>query len=217
MLKGLIFDFDGLMIDTEYTWYPIYKDYLMDQHNYELKMEDFLTAIGSNDDYLMSVLQKEIGDDFDLAHFNTVKSVEFDTISNTLPMMDGVHDLLLGAKEAGIKLAIATSSQHPHAYNHLKRWGIDDLFEVIITGSDVDEVKPAPDLFLKALSSLNLDAAHVFVIEDSYNGLLAANTANIDCIIVPNEVTKYSEFKTHTHKLNSLDEISIEDLKGYKK
>lgn len=217
MLKGLIFDFDGLMIDTEYTWYPIYVKYLRTRHHYDLQMEDFLTAIGSNDDELMSVLHRDIGPSFNVDHFTDHKLKEFQKITQTLPMMPGVLDLIQSAHQNNIALALATSSKNPHAINHLKRWGIDHLFDVIVTGSDVDEIKPAPDLFLKALDALQLDANECFVLEDSYNGLLAANKAEIDCIVIPNKITQHSDFKTHYKKFDTLHSITIEDLKGFKK
>ena len=216
MLKGLIFDFDGLMIDTEYTWYPIYKDYFIKHHDYEIEMDDFLTCIGSDDTYFMNLLQDAIGHTFDLKHFDTYRKDIFLEQSRNLPMMRGVFELIQDAHAQGLKLAIATSSKHPHALNHLKRWGIDHLFNVIITADDVAAVKPAPDLFLKALNELKLNADQVYIFEDSYHGLIAANKAGIECIVVPNRVTIYSPFETQRLKLEHLGQTSIEALKDLK-
>lgn len=217
MLKAIIFDFDGLMIDTEYTWYPIYNDYLIEHHDYHMRMDDFLTCIGSDNTHFMNIIKEEIGTDFDYEHFEKVKFDQFDSISNQLPMMAGVQELIEEAHSEGVMLALATSSQHPHALTHLKRWGIDYYFNVIITGSDVDNIKPEPDLFLKAIDELGIKAHEAVVLEDSYNGLLASNKANIDCVIVPNEVTKHSHFETHLLLIDSLEAINLSTLKELKK
>ena len=217
MLKALIFDFDGLMIDTEYTWYPIFRDYFVEYHDYDMQMSDFLLCIGGGNEKFMEVLRKDLGDDFDEAHFAEYKNPAFKVASSNLPMMIGVENLIKSAKEAGFKIAMATSSRHPHAHNHLIRWNILSYFDVVVTGDMVDNLKPQPDLFLKALDKLDLEAHEVFVFEDSYNGLLAANSASIDAIIVPNEVTKHSNFETQFRLFNSLEEVNVELLKGFKK
>ncbi len=216
MLKGLIFDFDGLLIDTEYAWYPIYKDYLYEKHSYTLLMEDFLICIGSGDNQLLDILQDEIGTAFDREHFHDFKYPKFIEATSQLPIKEGALDLLQEAKEQGLKIAIATSSRHPHAEKHLKRWGILDMFDVIITRDDVEFAKPEPDLFLKAVEVLDLHKDEVFIFEDSYNGLIAGNAAGIDTIIVPNEVTKHSTFETEFKKHDSLKELNLEILRGYK-
>ena len=216
MLKGLLFDFDGLLIDTEYTWYPIYRDYFMTYHNYKMVMDDFLTCIGADDTHFMTIIRDAIGDSFNQHHFDEYRWPLFLEQSAKLPMMSGALTLLQEAHQQGLKLAIATSSKHPHAQVHLKRWGIENLFDAIVTADDVQRIKPAPDLFLKAVDALGLQAKDVFIFEDSYNGLVAANKAGIDCIIVPNEVTKNSSFETERLRLDHLGQITIKRLKELK-
>lgn len=216
MLKALIFDFDGLMIDTEYTWYPIFKNYFKEFHDYDMAMVDFLLCIGGDDRKFLEIVHAEIGDDFNKDHFDEVKLPAFLKASKTLPMMPGVEELIRSAKEAGLKVAMATSSRHPHALDHLKRWGMDHYFDVMVTGDMVASLKPKPDLFNKALDLLALNPEEVFVFEDSLNGLNAANSAGLQTIIIPNEVTKHSQFGSEYKQLESLEAIDIETLRGYK-
>lgn len=195
MLKAVIMDFDGVILDTETVWYTIFKDWLQEKYGYNLSIPTFLTCVGSDDDLLFAKLAAEEAIYIDEKQFKAETTKMFVERSKNLPEMAGVTEFVKLVKESGLKLALATSSQKKKPYFHLTRLGLLDYFDVIVTAEQVTNIKPAPDLFLEALKQLAVKPAEAVIIEDSNNGLIAGNRAGIPVIIVPNQITIHSEFK----------------------
>ena len=212
MIKAVIFDFDGLMVDTEFVWYPIYRDYFKETYDYDMQVDDYLKCVGSDEVEFLDKVSNDIGEHFDLSDFQNESYAEFKLKSENLPLMDGVLSKILEARSLGLKLAVVTSSFAPHAQDHIKRLGIESLFDLVISGEMVDKVKPAPDLFLLALKKLKMSADEVLVLEDSNNGLLASNAAGIDTVIVLNRITRHLKFGKSFKLFSSMAQFSIEQL-----
>jgi HAD superfamily hydrolase (TIGR01509 family) len=193
MLKALIFDFDGLILDTEtpevLVWQSIYKD-----HGFELPVDEWEKTIGgygvSNFDaaeYLSLLSSGQL----DIASLRIRYRKEADAIIHASPVLPGVINMIEETKKFGLQVAIGSSSPHSWVDTHAKRLGIFEYFDRIICADDVlpGRTKPNPDIYLKALEQLNVknDAAVVF--EDSPNGVLAAQRAEIFVVAVPNPLT----------------------------
>jgi HAD superfamily hydrolase (TIGR01509 family) len=216
MLKALIFDFDGLILDTEtpeYTvWQAIYRE-----HGFELPHDEWGKIIGG---YGIS--------DFDAAdHLSLLSQGRLDAVSLrdrhrqesaaiTLaqPVLPGVLEIIHEAKRLGLKVAIASSSPHSWVDNHAKRLGIFHLFDKVICADDVaaGRTKPNPDLFLKALDQLQVRKEAAVVFEDSPNGVLAAKRAGIFVVAVPNAVTSTLMFEGADLIVKSLSDLSMSIL-----
>ncbi len=212
MIKAVIFDFDGLMVDTEFVWYPIYRDYFKEKYDYDMEVDDYLMCVGSDEVEFLDKIKTDIGDSFDLLGFQRDSYAEFKLKSDNLPLMDGVLTKILEARSLGLKLAVVASSFAPHAQDHLKRLGIESLFDHVISGDMVAQVKPAPDLYLLALKKLKMSPDEVLVLEDSNNGLLASNAAGIDTIIVLNRITRHLKFGEPYKLYSSMAQFNIEKL-----
>src|SRR4030095_9861975 len=118
------------------------------------------------------------------------------------------------AKGFGLKLAIASSSPHTWVDNHAKRLGIFNYFDVVVCAEDVGlgRTKPNPDLFLTALNQLQVQKNEAVVLEDSPNGVLAANRAGIFVVAVPNHVTSMLSLDGANRIVRSLAEVSLSGL-----
>jgi HAD superfamily hydrolase (TIGR01509 family) len=193
MLNALIFDFDGLILDTEtpevLVWQSIYKD-----HGFELPVDEWEKTIGgygvSNFDAAEHLSHLSSGQ-LDIASLRIRYRKEADAIIHTNPVLPGVINMIEETKRSGLQVAIGSSSPHSWVDTHAKRLGIFEYFDRIICADDVSpgRTKPNPDIYLKALEQLNVknDAAVVF--EDSPNGVLAAQRAEIFVVAVPNPLT----------------------------
>ena len=193
MLKALIFDFDGLILDTEIpevlAWQSIYKD-----HGFELPVDEWEKTVGgyglSNFDAAEHLMCLSSGR-LDIASLRSRYREEADVMIHANPVLPGVMNMIGQAKDAGLQVAIGSSSTHSWVDTHAKRLGIFEHFDHIVCADDVPpgRTKPNPDIYLKALSQLNVknDAAVVF--EDSPNGVLAAKRAEIFVVAVPNSLT----------------------------
>jgi HAD superfamily hydrolase (TIGR01509 family) len=216
MIEALIFDFDGLILDTETPEYLAWQN-IYQEHGFELPHEEWGKIIGG---YGLS--------DFDAAeHLSLLSQGRLDSVSlrarhasesltriHVQSILPGVLDYIHEAKRLGLKLAIASSSPHAWVDNHAKRLGIFHYFDTVICADDVGvgRTKPNPDLFLLALKQLQVQKEAAIVFEDSPNGVLAANRAGIFVVAVPNPVTAMLAIKGANLILGSLSELPLADL-----
>jgi len=216
MIKALIFDFDGLILDTEtpefHVWQNIYQE-----HGFELPPDEWGKIVGgyglSNFDAAehLSLLAQERLDSVSLRARHRLES---HTMILAQPLLPGVMDYIHDAKRLGLKLAIASSSPHSWVDTHAKRLGIFDQFDVIICADDVGagRTKPNPDLFLLALNQLKVQKNEAVVFEDSPNGVKAAQSAGIFVVAIPNPVTSLLPFQGVDLMLTSLSDLYLPGL-----
>ena len=213
--RALIFDFDGLILDTETplveVWRTIYAE-----HGHEYPMELWSQIIGGwgNSDFdPAEALQGLSPVALDLDGLRNRHREQSDALTVAAPVMDGVRETLAAAKRLGLRCAIASSSERAWVEPHLTRLGLLSSFEEIITGDDVQEgrTKPHPDLYLKALSALQLGANEVLVFEDSPNGIRAARAAGLSVVGVPNPITAALKLEADL-VLGSLAEMPLEEI-----
>ena len=214
MLKALIFDFDGLILDTEtpdlQAWQEIYARY--DQ---ELPLQTWGQIVGGAGNSVFepaSNLENMLGYPIDKKSINQMARQLSDDAILLQPILPGARDLLEAARNKPYRLAIASSSPHAWVDNHLKRLGLFDYFDAILCGDDVVRTKPDPALYLAALQALNVQASEAIVFEDSPNGIQSANSAGIFSIAVPNPLTAQLGVDHARLVLGSLNDVSLDEL-----
>ena len=216
MIQALIFDFDGLILDTEtpefVCWQNMYRE-----HGFELPLEKWGSIIGGNGhsdfdaaEHLSGLSQGQL-DSASLRARNHLESHNIIMAQGPLP---GVMEYLQDAKRLGLRLAIASSSPHSWVDSHAKRIGVFDYFDHVVTADEVGlgRIKPNPDVFLTALSQLKVPKEAAIVLEDSPNGIKAANRAGIFVVAVPNSVTSTLSIQGADLILNSLADLPLSQL-----
>lgn len=211
MYKAIIFDFDGLIVDTESVWYEVTKEVMLD-YGCDLKLENFAKYIGTTGGGLYDELNAMSNQPIDRELVKSRTNELYQQRRDQFVLREGVLDYLKAAKEHGLKIGLASSSSKQWVVDYLERFKILDYFQVIKTSDDVQKVKPDPELYVKALQELEVEANEALCFEDSLNGLTAAVGAGLHCVIVPNPVTQYLDFKGHVHRLTSMTELSFDDL-----
>jgi putative hydrolase of the HAD superfamily len=211
MKKAIIFDFDGLIVDTETVWYQAYKETLTEL-GMDLPLEEFSKVIGTDNDMLHLFIKAALGESVDLTKIESRVRLNFDAAMQKPVLRDGVLEYLQDAERLGLKIGLASSSSYEWVTGYLSLLNIRHYFSVIQTRETVAKVKPDPELYLLALRALNVEAAEAVAFEDSLNGLLAACAAGIDCVIVPNEVTSELAFNGHHSRLISMKEIPLSSV-----
>lgn len=187
MLKAVIFDMDGVLIDSEPVHLEANKR-LMESLSLPFDKEYYLQFVGSTTDYMWDKM---------ITDYNiTLSKEELMVISNDFvkeingekgyPVMKGAAELIKRLSSAGIKLAIASSSGMNRIENTLMTLGVTELFDGIVSGEQVKNPKPAPDIFLEAAKLLHTAPDECIVIEDSINGMKAAKNAEMVCIMYEN-------------------------------
>jgi len=219
MLQALLFDFDGLILDTETPEYLVWKN-IYRENGFDFPHEDWGRIIGGYGlsdfdaaDHLSLLTQGRL-DSVSLRARHSVESLAMIHSQSVLP---GVLEIINEAKRLNLKLAIASSSPHAWVDNHAKRLGIFDLFDAVICADDVGagRTKPNPDLFLTALDRLNVEKDAAVVFEDSPNGVKAANRAGIFVVAVPNPVTSLLSLEGADLIVKSLAELSVNQLNEF--
>lgn len=211
MLKAIVMDFDGLIVDTEVLWYDISRAWFQKEANYELTKDEFMICVGSNISMLFDLLKSK-GIQIDQEEYSRSTQSLFVQRCQTIEPREGVVDFIHGVKDSGLSLALATSSSKPKPYNLLTRFGLLEEFDALITAEDVERIKPHPDLFLKAAETLCIHPDEALVVEDSSHGLMAAQAAGIRTLIITNDITAGQNFSGCFRQDKSLANISINTL-----
>lgn len=211
---AVIFDFDGLIIDSETPLFEIWQE-IYSQHGAQLALDDWQHALGTQggfDPY--ADLGARSGRTVSRDRWADWISREHWRRCETQPLLPGVADRLSEARASDIKTAVASSSQAAWVRPWLERHGLLDAFDAVCTRDDVTAVKPAPDLFLLAARRLGIAPKSCLVFEDSPNGLRAARAAGMWAVAVPNALTGPLELPPHDLALDSLAACTLASLRG---
>ncbi|ATH95638.1 hypothetical protein ACH95_00600 [Bacillus glycinifermentans] len=212
MIKAVIFDFDGLILDTETHDYEVLQE-IFEEHGSALPMSVWGKVIGTAAGFQPFVyLEEQVQKKLDQERLESLRKERFLKRLESEKARPGVEAYLTAAKELGLKIGLASSSDYKWVSQHLKQIGLYDDFECIRTADDVEEVKPNPELYLQTAECLGVQPGECLAFEDSVNGSMAAKRAGMKCVIVPNKVTKSLLFEHYDHRLESMAEMELEQL-----
>ncbi|MFM8323017.1 MAG: HAD family hydrolase [Chloroflexota bacterium] len=213
MIRALVFDFDGLVIDTElpiyHSWQELYRRY-----HYELDLTSWLRNVGTADVNfdpaadLCARTGRELHPQADL-DWRLQRETE---LIAAQPVLPGVRQYLEDARRLGLKTAIASSSSCDWVTGHSLRLGLRDLFDVIVACDDVRRTKPDPELYATATAWLGVAPEQAVAFEDSLHGLQAAKRAGLHCVVVPSQLTRAMPLEAADLRLESLADLPLEDL-----
>lgn len=207
VLEALIFDFDGLILDTETPDYIVLGEQYR-RYGVELQPERWVHGLGTTGGYdpygELAALSGATLDRDALWHEHRARYLE---LCERQPLQPGVRELLDTARRRAIRLAVASSATREWVEGWLARHAIRDYFDCVRTRSDGLKVKPAPDLFLSAAACLNATPAGCVVLEDSPNGMRAAAAAGMRCIAAPLPMLDSVPLPGYTLRMRSLAEI----------
>ena len=209
MIKAVIFDFDGTIIDTETPWFDIYRTVLKEDYDFDLSLVEFVKIIGTTNETLYDFIDQSLESPMDRQLFKEKTHANYLQIKHDLPLRDGFLDILHSIRNSDVQLALASSSNRDWVVGFLDKYELTDYFPIIHTAEDVEEVKPNPALYLKTLEALGVEADEAIAVEDSVNGSLAAIRAGINCLIIPNDVTKSLTFDEKTILIDTYADFDL--------
>jgi len=195
MYKAVIFDMDGVIINSQPLHYKT-DIAVLKKAGYPAVMETVVKYTGISNPDRWPKYQETLNLSYSaetLIEWQTQLIMEiFDEAP--LDAIEGIPELLSHISEKGLRIALASSSQHALIELVLKKFGISHYFEVIVSGEDVSKGKPAPDVFLRTAEKLGIAPEHCIVIEDSPHGIQAAKNAKMRCIAYRNPSTYGQDF-----------------------
>jgi HAD superfamily hydrolase (TIGR01509 family) len=211
MIKALIFDFDGLILETEG---PVFQSWLELFQSYDcsLTMSDWACFIGTTDVHPFDLLEQRLGRSLDRSGIDRPRAQREAELIAQQPIQPGVLDYLQSARRLRLKVGLASSSTCSWVTGHLTRLGLLSYFDCLLARDDVQRGKPDPELYLTVLKFLNVSANQAIALEDSPNGILAARGAWIFCVAVPNDLTRQLPLNHANLVIDSLAATSLEEL-----
>ncbi len=211
IIKALIFDFDGLILDTETPMFRSWEEIFV-EYGITVSPVEWASLLGSSTDPVEAyeIIEKHIGEPIDRESIRTRRIQRELELLKSEEVMPGVVDLIAEARTRGLRLGVASSSDRKWVIGHLMRLGLHTYFESIRCADDVSRTKPSPDLYLAVLRDLGLQPDQAVAFEDSFHGVEAAKEAGIFCVAVPNNVTRYLPMPEADLTVNVLSEIGLE-------
>jgi HAD superfamily hydrolase (TIGR01509 family) len=212
--RGLLFDFDGLLVDTETPARLAYEE-LYREHGHELPLDKWATLVGTigaefdPDSHLEELVGRPL-DQVALAERRRAREFELCDLEDFRP---GIEDYLAGAERRGLKTAIVSSSNTEWIERHLRRLDRANGWDLIVAADgDVGRAKPQPDLYAEALERLSLRPPEAIAFEDSVNGIRAARGAGVFVVAVPNPITETFALEEADLMLPSLEDLTLDEL-----
>ena len=213
MIEALLFDFDGLLVDSEsvafQTWQEAYRE-----HGAELAVERWAAAIGTIGGFdPLADLELSLGRSIDRDAVHRAQRDRELALVSAEPFRPGVVEYLAEAKTRGLKVAIVSSSSNAWIAGHLERLETADGWACILCANgDAARAKPLPTLYLEALETIGVAPEAAIAFEDSPNGIAAARAAGIFCVAVPNSVTAQLDVSEADLLVESLEAVPLREL-----
>ena len=204
----MIFDFDGLIIDSEHAVARGFIEVLA-ARGFSLSLEHMAHLFGSTEvDHLWDDLITDCTDGaVTIDDLGPDLATTIPAMIDALPLLPGVLEVLEAAKLAGRPVGLATGQELARLREHLDRHGLTDRFDVIVTAGEVARGKPAPDIFVETARRLDVAPARCLVLEDSVHGCEAAIAAGMAVIACPSPVTAQCDFPTLAARVDSLLDV----------
>ena len=198
--RALIFDYDGLILDTESATFEVWREFYRDE-GAELRLSDWLQAVGHVDNFdPRTHLERQNGRSY---HWERVQAALRERIWRRIAgraPLDGVADLIARGRAAGWRIGVASNSDREWVRAGLESCGLLGRIDAIRARDDVVRHKPHPEVYLAVLGALDCDAGRSIAFEDSAAGTVAAKACGLRVIAVPNPLTRH-------HDLSAADEI----------
>jgi len=212
-IKGLIFDFDGLILDTETPEYQVLQE-IYRSHNVDLSLSQWSAVLGASfaafDPW--RYLEQQVGRPLDHGELQEVWRRQSMALIRQQGPMPGVESLIRQARHRNMKLGVASSSPGDWVMPHLVRLELAGSFDIILTADDVSHIKPHPELFASAARQLDIEPWEAIAFEDSPNGITSAREAGIFCVAVLNSLTRHLNTAHASLVLDSLEGVTLDYL-----
>ena len=207
-LGAVVFDFDGLIIDSEMPIFEMSRAALADL-GHAITVEAWSSVVGLGDADSHAALCAAVGAELDRAAFDEGYQRQDRSWRDTIGPLPGVVELVEALSAAGVALGVASSSSANWVVGHLERLGLARHFGAFATSDRVARTKPAPDAYLLACADLGVEPASAVALEDSAHGVAAALAAGLTVVAVPSAITVHTDLSAAHHRVASLTDLTV--------
>jgi HAD superfamily hydrolase (TIGR01509 family) len=211
MIKAIIFDMDGLMINSEPIQSKAYEEILKEYGKKPiLNNEGIVHKVGIKEKDNWKLLCETYNLDESIDVLMQKRSKAYLKLLINIEPMNGLMDLLNLLKSNKFKIALASSSIRKHINVVLSKLNIEHFFDAVVSGQDVEKGKPHPDINLKAAKMIQVNPENCLVLEDAQSGVEAAKNGNMKVIAIPNKFTLSHDLSKADLILESLEKINLD-------
>ncbi|WP_373232206.1 HAD family hydrolase [Cohnella sp.] len=215
-MKAFIFDMDGVIIDSE----PLHFEVDIQTMSYlgaQITKEQLERFVGMTNPEMWALIKEEYGVTQTVSEIIEYQlSAKIRSLRElVIEPIEGIKELIHEIKNRNLPIGIASSSPRVFIEEVLEKFHIRHYFDCVVSGEEVNQGKPAPDVYLEAAKLLGVNPLHCIVIEDSRNGIKAAKAAGMKCIGYVNENSGNQDLSEADHIVQSINDININGLLNY--
>jgi HAD superfamily hydrolase (TIGR01509 family) len=213
MIRAVVFDFDGLILDTEVPEFQAWQE-IYCAHGCELPLSVWATGVGTSSDAFnpYAYLEAQLGQAVDREAIQLRRRQRYRELCQGQAVLPGVREYIAEAKRLGLRLGVASSSSREWVVGNLTELGLHPYFDCIRCSDDVPRVKPDPALYQCVIDTLGVLPYEAVALEDSPNGIAAAKQAGLFCVAIPNQLTCQLPLGQADLQLRSLTELPLQQL-----
>jgi beta-phosphoglucomutase len=216
MLKAVLFDMDGVIVDTEPLHHKAYK-MMFDDVGIDVSDSMYRSFTGQSTRGICEFLCKHFDLTLEPISLEKGKRAHFTKLffeDPDLQLLDGVEDLIKNYHSNGLTLVVASSASMFTINNVMKRFNLDSYFKDKLSGADLKASKPHPEIFINAAKAAGVSNSECFVIEDSTNGIIAAKEADIFCVAYKSAHSKDQDYTRADMTISDYKDITFDKIKS---
>jgi HAD superfamily hydrolase (TIGR01509 family) len=212
LIRALVFDFDGLILDTETVEYEVWRE-VYESHGQELPLPLWMAGVGTRDGFdPYAHLETLTGKPVDEGALRARKNERVKELMKEQQLLPGVGEYLGSAAGLGLRVGLASSAGRLWLDMFIGPRGLSQYFNAIRCGDDVARAKPDPEVYLRVLQDIGVRPSEAVAFEDSSPGLAAAKAAGLRCVVVPNHMTRGMDFRQADLVVGSLAHLPLAQL-----
>jgi HAD superfamily hydrolase (TIGR01509 family) len=211
-LAAIVFDFDGLIVDTEnpgfISWEEVYQEF-----GTTLGIDDWRHATGYVGGFDPAIhLEQILGRRLDWSQLMPKREARNWELTLQAKVLPGIEQLFLSARERRLRVGVASNSENGWVEGGLRRLGLRDYVDTVVSRDMVMNPKPAPDIYLKTVQTLQVEPSHAVALEDSEPGCRAAKRAGLKAVAIPNRFSERQDLTIADLIVKSATELSVDRL-----
>ena len=212
-MKAIIFDMDGVIIDSEPLHFKIEKE-LIRELGVEITNEEHNSFVGTTEYHMFSIIKEKYQIEFPIEEMIEKKKEMFIENLDQVPLVENFKAFLLTMHKAGYPMALASSNNKRVIGAVAEKFDLKDYIKVFVSADDVKRGKPDPEIFLTAAEKLGIPPASCLVIEDARNGVKAAKAAGMRCIGLQNLNSGNQDLSEADLVIGNFNELNLDIIKG---
>lgn len=210
-MKAIIFDMDGVIIDSEPLHFELERE-LLEELGGKITEKEHNNFVGTTDYHMWDTFKKQFNIELPVEEIINIKRERFNQNIHRIKLVDNFEDFIIKVYDAGYSLGLASSNNKKTVDLIIERFNLNKYLKVAMSGEEVKKGKPDPEIFLTTANKLNVLPSHCIVIEDARNGVIAAKSAGMKCVGLQNPGSGNQDLSKADLIIKNFNELDLDVL-----